>query len=77
MKIKILTDKVWYDNPNGEYFDGLNNNERRGMGLVVIRWISESSVLGIWVNNGFKYNWLGSKIFGRPGENLKLSKETS
>ncbi len=47
------------------------------MGLVVIRWISESLVLGLWVNNGFKYNWLTSRIFGRPKENLELPKETS
>ncbi len=62
---------------NDEYFDGLDNNERIGMGLVVIRWINDSSVLRLWVNNGFKYNWLGSKISGRWGENLELSKETS
>ncbi len=47
------------------------------MGLVVIRWISESLVSGLWVNNGFKYNWLTSRIFGRPKEDLELPKETS
>ncbi len=47
------------------------------MGLVVIRWINESLVSGLWINNGFKYNWLGSKISWSPGENLELSKETS
>jgi len=38
--------------------------------------MSESSVWWLWTNNGFKYNWPGSKNFGRLGEDIE-SKETS
>ncbi len=46
------------------------------MEVVVIRWMSESSMWGLWTNNGFKYNWPSSRNFERPREDTKL-KETS